>query len=126
LRRAGEYLLYPEFSHSPSKLGETSITRQCAKVPRGLEDAVAVTVDGQEGYPMALDDPLQEEEIAKGILLFVKPGVGDSAGGIIHGQEQCDQRPTIFKPGMGAPIDLHQHSLLTHALSADPVPWRPT
>ena len=81
---------------------------------------MAVAVEGQ-GKAEAADGPLHQQEVAPGVLLWAEYGVGHSAGGIIHRQQQYESGPSVLEPAMMAAADLQQHALLGHPFPAHPV-----
>jgi len=48
---------------------------------------VAVAVEGQ-GKALALEDPLEQEEIPLSVLLLPKEGIRDRSRGVIYGPHQ--------------------------------------
>ena len=50
-----------------------------------------------------------------------RPGLGHDAGGIVHRQQQHEPGPPLLQPGMVTAVDLHQHALLGHAPTPEPV-----
>ena len=84
LGREGEYHLDPQFVHGPAELGWHPGEAGAGRVP---EDPVPVGVQG-EGNAAALQEALDQQEVAVGVLLLAEEGVDHRAGGIVH----CDQQ----------------------------------
>ena len=76
-----------------------------------------------------LDQALHQPEIAEAILLFTEQGVDHSAGGIVHREEQRELLAVLAQPAVMTAVQLDQHPLLWHPLTAHPVfrrasaPW---
>jgi len=126
-RAAGEQLRYAELTHGAAELGWLAAIDQeslnsLIRGSRATEHDVAVAVKGQR-YAAPLDDAHHQAEIALGILLFLKEGVGDLAGGIVHGEKQCKPRPSLLQSAVVAAVYLHQHSFLWHALAPVAMAW---
>ncbi len=81
---------------------------------------MAVAVQRQENAP-ALDQAIQQHEVAPGVLAGAKHGVGHRAGGVVHGQQQGEFRSPVLQPGVMAAVKLHQHPCLGHPLAAETV-----
>ena len=87
-----------------------------------LEDGVAVAVQRQGNAP-ALDQAIQQHEVASGVLAGAEDGVDRRAGGVVHGQEQGEFGSPVLQPGVMAAVQLHQHPSLGHPLAAETVLW---
>ena len=85
-----------------------------------LEDGVAVAVQRQGNAP-ALDQTLQQHEVAPGVFAGAEDGVGHRAGGVVHGQQQHEFGAAVLQPSVMAAVQLHQHPSLGHSLAAETV-----
>ena len=90
LGREGEYHLDPQFVHGPAELGWHPGEAGAGRVP---EDPVPVGVQG-EGNAAVLQEALDQQEVAVGVLLLAEEGVDHRAGGIVH----CDQQRERWNP----------------------------
>ena len=87
-----------------------------------LEDGVAIAVQRQGNAP-ALDQAIQQHEVASGVLTGAEDGVDRRAGGVVHGQQQGEFGSPVLQPGVMAAVQLHQHPRLGHPLAAETVLW---
>ena len=60
-----------------------------------------------------------------GVLLLAEHSARRRAGGVVYGREQGKPRASALQQVVLAPIDLHQHPFLGHALPQDTVTRRP-
>ena len=86
------------------------------------EDPVPVGVQG-EGNAAALQEALDQQEVAVGVLLLAEEGVDHRAGGIVHCDQQRERWNPVPQPRVMTAVHLYQHSLPGHALAAYPVLW---
>ena len=85
-----------------------------------LEYSVAVAVERQRNAP-ALDQALQQREVASGVLADAKHGVDHGAAGVVHRQQQGEFGASVLQPGVMAAVQLDQHPRLGHPLAAETV-----
>lgn len=107
-------MLDPQFLQGQSKLRflgtetrQLLFHRQC--LVGGLEDTVAIGIDSDR-KAMLLDHIREETEIACQVLRGLEPGRQDGTGGIIHRFQQHARLSPVFKPGMGAGIEVNQQA----------------
>ena len=92
------------------------------------EDSVPVGVEG-DGYAATLQQALDQQEVAVGVLLFCEEGVDHRAGGIVHCDQQRERRRLVPQPPAMTAVHLDRHAPGWHALTAHPVlgrassPW---
>ena len=86
------------------------------------EDPVPVGVQG-EGNAAALQEALDQQEVAVGVLLLAEEGVDHRAGGIVHCDQQRERWNPVPQPRVMTAVHLDQHSLPGHSLAAYPVLW---
>ena len=101
------------------KLGWHSGEAGAGRVP---EDPVPVGVQG-EGNAAALQEALDQQEVAVGVLLLAEEGVDHRAGGIVHCDQQRERWNPVPQPRVMTAVHLYQHSLPGHSLAAYPVLW---
>ena len=83
------------------------------------EDSVPVGVEG-DGYAAALQQALDQHEVAVGVLLLAEEGVGHRTGGIVHGDQQRERRRLFPQPRVMTAVHLDQHALPGQPLTAYP------
>lgn len=108
-----------QFLHRPPKLGRLAFPRQLlgdGGCVRGTEGGVLVAVEG-EWDAVTLEEVLDQEEVALGVLHRVKAGSGDRPGGIVNGAKENWPRAAPQEPVVMAPIDLEKHPLGRHPVS---------
>lgn len=75
---------------------------------------------------MTLDDALQHQQIAVGVLLLAEEGEGDRSCSVVHGPDEREPRPAALQPVVSAAVDLQRHALLRVALPAGVALARPS
>ena len=117
LGREGEYHLDPQLVHGPAELGWPLGEAGAGRV---LEDPVPVGVQG-EGYAAALQEALDQQEVAVGLLHLAEEGVNDCTGGIVYCDQQRERWHPVPQPRVMTAVHLDQHFLPGHSLVAYPV-----
>ena len=77
-----------------------------------------------QGSAAALQEALDQQEVAVGVLLLAEEGVDHRAGGIVHCDQQRERWHPVPQPRVMTAVHLDQHSLPGHSLAAHPVLWR--
>ena len=76
-----------------------------------------IAIEGHR-HAAAVDDLLEHEQVAVGVLLFSEQGEGDRPRGVVHGPDERQAGSPTLQPVVPAPVDLQQHPLLGVALPA--------
>jgi len=83
----------------------------------GLEDPVAVTVEGERDAPPAHHLP-QEQEVALGVFLLAEDGVGHVACRVVDRTHESKPGAVWAEPLVTAAVNLQEHPTLGHPLAA--------
>ena len=85
-----------------------------------LKTPVPVGVEG-DWYAEMLHQALEQPEVVVGILLLAEEGIDHRTGGIVHREQYRELGTVIAQPPVIAAVQLDQHALPGHALTAHPV-----
>lgn len=129
LRRGRGNPANPQFLEGTANLGRGHgagqlIDQRQWRAGIAMKQAMAIGVGGG-GYPIALDEAAEEEEVAMGIFLRAKDGSKDLSRGIIDGGQQDEPGATVLQPGVVTAVHLDQEAGLGHAFPAAAMPGRP-
>ena len=129
LRRVGQDELNAQFLKRPGELGRVApaaalLLQALGVLGSALEDTMPVAVEGQRDA-VPVDDLLEHDQVAVGVLLLPEQGEGDRPGGVVHGADERQVGAAALQPVVPAPVDLQQHPLLGVALPSTVALGRP-